>query len=195
MPGSNFVNTIRTESYDDLNPTQWDLVGKVVLITGSSRGIGRSIAVSYARANASGIVITGRNAESLADTESAIKEAAQSTGRCHPTVLRLALDVTDNSSVLKAERSVREVFGKLDILVNNAAYLGSNSKITEGDPDDWWLIWTTNIKGPYLVTRAFLPLLSQSEAGDKTIVNVSSIGAHLITSGISAYQVCRNISL
>ena len=140
-------------------------------------------------------MITGRNAESLAKTETAIKEAVQSMGGRHPTILKLALDVTDNSSVLKAERSVREVFGKLDILVNNAAYLGTNSKITEADTDDWWLIWTTNVRGPYLVTRAFLPLLSQSEAGDKTIVNISSIGAHLTTPGISAYQVSEHTSL
>ena len=195
MLGDKFVSTIHSETYEALNPTQWDLFGKVVLITGSSRGIGRSIAVSYARAKASGIVITGRNAESLAQTETAIKEAVQSMGGRHPTILKLALDVTDNSSVLKAERSVREVFGKLDILVNNAAYLGTNSKITEADTDDWWLIWTTNVRGPYLVTRAFLPLLSQSEAGDKTIVNINSIGAHLITPGISAYQVSKHISL
>jgi NAD(P)-dependent dehydrogenase (short-subunit alcohol dehydrogenase family) len=57
--------------------------------------------------------------------------------------------------------------------------------IAETDPEEWWEIFNVNLKGPYLVSRALLPLLLK---GDKTIITTASVGAHLIFPGVSAYQ-------
>jgi NAD(P)-dependent dehydrogenase (short-subunit alcohol dehydrogenase family) len=64
--------------------------------------------------------------------------------------------------------------------------LGAMDAIADSDLEEWWNTWTVNLKGPYLITRAILPLMLKS--GDKTIVTVSSVGAHLTGKGLSAYQ-------
>jgi NAD(P)-dependent dehydrogenase (short-subunit alcohol dehydrogenase family) len=61
--------------------------------------------------------------------------------------------------------------------------------IGDSSPEDWWETWNVNLRGPYLVTRAFLPLLLKG--GDKTLVATSSVGAHLTNQGMSAYQTSK----
>lgn len=92
----------------------------------------------------------------------------------------------DHSSVRNAAQQVREKFGKLDILVNNAGYLSSYNEVAETDPTEWWMNWEMNIRGVYWVTRELLPLLLEGEG--KTIVNISSVGAHYLSLGASGYQ-------
>lgn len=75
--------------------------------------------------------------------------------------------------------------GGLDVLVNNAGWLERFVPMGESDVDEWWYTWEVNIRGLYLVTRAFLPLVLKSK--EKTIVNLSSIGAHMTRPGVSAY--------
>lgn len=102
----------------------------------------------------------------------------------------MSLDVTDEASVAAAAEKISESFPRLDILVNNAGYLEKRFKIAESDPEDWWKTWTINVKGPYLVSRAFLPQIIQ-KGGDKIIVNLSSIAVHLLSPGGSAYQTSK----
>lgn len=71
----------------------------------------------------------------------------------------------------------------------HSGYLEIFTPIAESDPDEWWYTWTVNMRGPYLVTRSFLPLLLKG--GDKQIVNLSSIGAHATRKGASAYQTSK----
>lgn len=71
----------------------------------------------------------------------------------------------------------------------HSGYLETFTPIAESDPDEWWYTWTVNMRGPYLVTRSFLPLLLKG--GDKQIVNLSSIGAHEARKGASAYQTSK----
>lgn len=176
------------DTYPDITPAQWHLEGKVVLVTGASRGIGRAIALSFAKARASGIAIAARSTKDLEELEAAIAKVTVSH-EDKTRVLRLECDVTDVASVEKAEKSVKGTFGRLDILVNNAGISERLAQMVESEPDEWWKTWTVNMRGPYLVTRAFLPLLLESKDGDKTIVNLSSIGAHQMLKGASAYQV------
>jgi NAD(P)-dependent dehydrogenase (short-subunit alcohol dehydrogenase family) len=158
--------------------------GRAVLATGASRGIGRAAAVSFARAGASAIAIAART--SLADVEAEVLATAELAGHAPPRVLKLDLDVTDDASVARAAAETTDQFRRLDVLVNNAGYLETWLAIAESNPSEWWKSWEVNVKGVYLVTRAFLPLLLKSE--QKTIVNVTSIGALRTEHGASAYQ-------
>ena len=71
------------------------------------------------------------------------------------------------------------------MLINNAGYLEEFLPVADSKIDQYWTVWEINMKGVFLVTRAFLPLLLKG--GMKTILNTSSIGAHTITPGGSGY--------
>lgn len=155
-----------------------------MFISGASKGIGRATAIAFAQAGASAIAIAARSA--LDAIEVAILDAARTAGHPAPKVLKLTLDVSDEKSVASAASQTGAIFGHLDILVNNAGRLETWLPLADSDPTSWWNTWEVNLKGTYLLTRAFLPLLLKD--GEKTIVNMNSIGAHLTRPGASAYQ-------
>lgn len=103
--------------------------------------------------------------------------------------MQLKLDVTDQRSIEGAAVDTEKQFGRLDILVYNAGVLGTPAQIVDSDPETWWKTWDVNVRGSYLVTRSFLPLMLKG--GDKQIVNVSSVGAHLTGRGLSSYQTSK----
>ena len=119
-----------------------------------------------------------------------IEATAVSAGRSAPKVLPVKIDVTEEQSVEKAAAEVEKEFGKLEILVNNAGILGQFGMVAESDPKEWWQVLNVNVRGPYLTTRSFLPLLLKGE-GAKFIINVTSVGAHLVNPALSAYQVSK----
>ena len=119
-----------------------------------------------------------------------IEAAAVSAGRSVPQVLPVKLDVTDEQSVEKAAAEVEKEFGKLEILVNNAGILGEFGMVADSNPKNWWQVLDVNVRGPYLATRSFVPLLLKGE-GPKFIINVTSVGAHLVNPALSAYQVSK----
>lgn len=177
----NFTSTVYTDTYPAI--AQANHHGRTVFITGASKGIGRATAISFAKAGAANIIIAARSG--LDQTEQDILAAAQSSSST-PQIIKLQLDVVSESSVAHAADQVAQSVGHVDILVNNAGYLEEWKPIAESDPTDWWKSWEVNIKGVYLMTRAFLPLLLQGS--QKTIINVSSTGAHRVAYGASAYQ-------
>jgi len=183
----NIVNTIHHKSYPAIDPNQWDLSGRAVLVTGASRGIGRATALSYARAGASQIAILARSSTDLDEVETSMLAVAHESGRKPPDVLKIAVDVTDATAVGSAAAATRATFGRLDVLVNNAGFSELNRPIVESDAEEWWTTWTVNVRGPYLVTRAFLPLLLESSNGARVIVNVASVAALRVRPGASAY--------
>ena len=119
-----------------------------------------------------------------------VEAAAVSATRSTPKVLLLKLDVTNEQSVEKATVEVEKEFGKLDVLVNNAGILGQFGMVADSNPEKWWQVLDVNVRGAYLVTRAFIPLLLK-ESEDKFIINVTSVGAHLVNPALSAYQVSK----
>jgi NAD(P)-dependent dehydrogenase (short-subunit alcohol dehydrogenase family) len=142
------------------------------------------MAVSFARAGASMIAISARSG--LSGTAQAIQDAAAQAGKSAPRVLPLEFDVTDRKSVDGVAHKVREEFGRLDVLVNNAGRLRPGT-ITDADPDEWVGVWNVKLIGPSLLMRAFIPFML--EGGDKTIVTISSVGGLLHVPGLSAYQI------
>ena len=145
------------------------------------------MSLSFAKAGASQIAIAARS--DMVTLEQEIQEAASSAGKPSPTVLRVKFDVTSRESIDGAASVVEKEFGKLDILINSAGITSPYKFVADSDPDDWWNTWIVNFRGPYLLTRAFLPLLLKAE--DKQIVNVSSVGAHLLIPGVSSYQTSK----
>ena len=138
-PGDYTVtDQVHSETYAAIDPTKTDLTGKAVYISGASRGIGRSIALSFARAGASFIAVSARS--NLAEVERDIKQAALEAGRREPQTLSLKVDVTNPESVKNAGEEIEKAFSKLDIVVNNAAILGDRTRIVDGDPVNWWYL-------------------------------------------------------
>ncbi|PQE15801.1 oxidoreductase short chain dehydrogenase reductase family protein [Rutstroemia sp. NJR-2017a BBW] len=186
--GHNFTVTLHSKTYAAIDSaTSSDHSGHIVFISGASKGVGRATAISFARAGAEGIVIGARSDLSSLETE--LQVAATAAGRKPPKVLAIKLDLLSHQSVKDAVEKVEETFGRLDILVNNAGYLAASQTIAESDLDEWWQTFEVNIRGVYMMTRGFLPMMLKS--GMKTIVNVASTGANSLRPGASGYQTSK----
>jgi NAD(P)-dependent dehydrogenase (short-subunit alcohol dehydrogenase family) len=179
------------DTYPAIDSAKADLSGKLVFVTGASKGVGRATAISFAKAGAEGIALGARSDFTSLETE--LHAAAKAAGKKAPKILKIKLDVVDLQSVETAAKEIEKEFGRLDILINNAGYLSSFVPLIESDPAEWWMNWELNIKGVYLVTRALLPLMVKG--GDKTIVNLASTGALNFTPGASGYKSSKNALL
>ncbi|KAJ6114432.1 hypothetical protein N7486_000210 [Penicillium sp. IBT 16267x] len=178
----------RKDTYPFIDPAKTDLTGKSVLITGASKGIGKATAISFAIAGCSKILLAARS--ELADVETAVHDAAMKANRPQPFVHSLKVDVTSEDSVRAAAEAAADVLGgSLDVLINNAGYLEEWKPIAESEPSEWWRTWEVNIKGTYLAAHFFVPLLLKSQT--KTVINISSGGAHVVFPGASAYQTTK----
>ncbi|KAK6949074.1 hypothetical protein Daesc_009147 [Daldinia eschscholtzii] len=176
------------DTYDYINPaTKSNCAGKAILVTGGNKGIGKGVAISYAKAGASHIAITSRS--DVPEVVAEIEKSAADAGREKPVVTVLRLDVTDSASVTNGARLLEEQWGRLDILIGNAGYLSKYEKILDSDDDEWWRNFEVNVRGSYLVAKAFLPLMLRG--GDKTIINMSSTGVNHFHAGGSGYQISK----
>lgn len=147
------------------------LENKVALVTGASRGIGRAIALGFAREGAS-VAVTART---QSDLDSLAKTISQEDGK----VLAIASDLSDPAVPARIVQQTLEHFGGLEILVNNAG-VGSSSKpspVVDFDDEFWQLSLTLNLTTPYLLCKAVLPTLLKQKSG--RIVNIASIAGKL----------------
>jgi NAD(P)-dependent dehydrogenase (short-subunit alcohol dehydrogenase family) len=141
------------------------LAGKTALITGGDSGIGRAVAVLYAREGADvAIVHLPQEQQDAEETKRAVEQEGR---RC----LLIPGDLTEPGFAKQAvERTVRE-FGKLDLLVNNAAYQNAQQEVEEITDEQWDHTFKTNIYGYFRMVKAALPHLKSGSA----IVNTGSI--------------------
>lgn len=153
---------------------------RCVFVTGASKGIGQRTAIAFAEAGASHIAIGARS--NLDDVEAAILQGAAKGEHLPPQVLKIKLDVTDQESIESAAAGVLRAFGGLDFLINNAGYLETFVPISDSDTSEWWRTWEMNMRSIYLCTKMFLPVLLKG--GEKTIINIGSIGAHHFMPGV-----------
>ncbi|KZS96636.1 NAD(P)-binding protein [Sistotremastrum niveocremeum HHB9708] len=167
--------------------------GKVILITGASRGIGAETVKAFARAGALGLILASRTLPALQQIKKEIFEELQSdpSGQYDPN-LRIETYTTDVSSVSQVRSMVDqafEVFGRLDIVINNAGYMSSWAPIADHDPETWWYTYEVNIRGAFNVAHYTLPKLVESKGH---IVLLSSTGAQLRVYGSSAYASSKH---
>jgi NAD(P)-dependent dehydrogenase (short-subunit alcohol dehydrogenase family) len=145
--------------------------GKVVLVTGASRGVGRETALQYARAGAS-VAIVARSGGTLDETRDIIVAAVPGVD-----VLVLNADVRDVESVRAAVESVLRHFGKLDILIANAGAITSFTPLlNKKDPNAWWNTFEVNIRGVFNTVSVAVPALEKTQG---YIVALSSMGGQL----------------
>ncbi|MGH3088747.1 MAG: SDR family NAD(P)-dependent oxidoreductase [Rubrobacteraceae bacterium] len=138
------------------------LEGKVAVITGASQGLGRALALAYAKEGAK-LAINSRSEES-------IKPIAEEVEKTGAEVLAAACDVSDKGSVNRFLESVSQRFGEIDVLVNNAGLLGPRVPIEEYPEDEWRAVIDANLTGPFLVSKA---AVSHMRSGG-SIINVVS---------------------
>ncbi len=140
------------------------LHGRKALVTGASRGIGRSIALAFAQEGADVAVNYNQAAVSAQEVCAAIGEMGQQS-------LAIQADVANQDSVRHMIDEVLATFGRVDILVNNAGFV-TLAPVESMDVDDWDAMIATHLRGTFLVTRMVLP--GMLERGDGRIINVSS---------------------
>ena len=155
------------------------LSGNVAVVTGGGRGIGRAIAVAFAREGAD-LALAARSDSELA----AVANQIRGLGR---RVLAVPTDVIRRDQVDALADAVRGEFGRLDILVNNAGGGLEPSGILDSDPGLWVEDVTVNCISAYLVSRALLPLMIESGGG--RVINIGSGMGHRPTAAGSAYHV------
>ncbi len=140
------------------------LDGKIAIITGAGRGIGRSIALSLA-AKGVNVVLTARS-------QSEIDSVAQEAKKFNIESLAITTDVSQEAEVNSMVKKTLSTFNRIDILFNNAAVPGPTEFITDIKTEDWDNTININLKGVFLCARAVLPQMIKQKSGN--IINVSS---------------------
>ena len=157
------------------------LDGRIALVTGGARGLGRTMALALAEAGAD-VALAGRTLSSLEETA---REIADATGR---RVKAFSADVTKADDVERLAKEVPEALGPIDILVNNAGnnIRGSVEELTEADGDS---VIDTNLKGPFLCSRAIGP--GMAKRGWGRIINLGSILSYIALPGRAPYASAK----
>src|SRR5258708_7223808 len=161
-----------------MNP--FDLTGKTAIVTGASRGLGRTFANALAAAGAD-VAVTSRDASHVRDTCAEI----EARGR---RAVPLALDVRDESSIRRAVDAAHAGLGKIDILINNAG-CNVRKKAVDVTWDDWNLVVETNLRGPFFVAQAAARHMIPRGYG--RIVNIGSVTSVAGYAGLGPYGASR----
>jgi 3-oxoacyl-[acyl-carrier protein] reductase len=161
------------------------LAGKVAIVTGAGRGIGRAIALGLVGAGAAVVATASRQTTEL-------EALAAEGGEEH--ILPILADVTKEEDCARVAQAALARFGRIDVLVNNAArgmrtisetFLSQPTRFWEVDPDTWRRLIDTNVNGPFLMARAVVPAMKA--AGSGRIVNISVKHDSMRRAGFSPY--------
>jgi len=160
--------------------THYNLDGKVAIVTGGGKGIGRAIAMALSRARCR-VVIASR-------TQAELESVAAEIRKWGGEVLPVVTDITDNQQLQRLVDSTVNEFERIDILVNNAArsFLRPLMDLRE---DGWDKIFNTNCKAPFLLSRAVAERM-MNQGGGK-IINITTVGAERAGIGMGAYHASK----
>ena len=164
------------------------LAGKVAIVTGGGKGLGRAMALGLVQAGAN-VVVTARDRAALDDIAAQVERVAGS-GR----VVGVVADVTVEADCQRTAEAAHATFGGIDILINNAGigmrtisddFLSNPLKFWQADSDKWRALIDTNVNGPFLMTRVVVPHLLAKGWG--RIINISMNNATMRREGFSPY--------
>jgi 3-oxoacyl-[acyl-carrier protein] reductase len=141
---------------------------EVVWVTGSSTGIGRAIALGFAREGCRVVVHYNSSGDKA-------QEVADRVGELGGEALLVKGDVSDSGDVRRMTEEVEDRYGRIDVLVNNAGSLIERRTLEEMTEDLWDRVMEVNLKSVYLCSQAVLPLMKRQEKG--RIINVTSVAA------------------
>ncbi|MBD5788051.1 SDR family NAD(P)-dependent oxidoreductase [Cellulosimicrobium terreum] len=165
---------------------------RTALVTGASRGIGRAIAVGLA-ATGIDVALLARDADRLAGVAEEIAALGSGESGTAGRAVVLAADVTDAEAVAAAVGAAVDALGGVDLLVNNAGRVDAEVPLWEADPDEWWAVVETNVRGPFLLSRAVVPGMLARGGGRVVDLN-SGAGSHDMD-GASAYNASKTALL
>jgi 3-oxoacyl-[acyl-carrier protein] reductase len=143
------------------------LKGKVAIVTGSSRGLGRSIAIAFANQGAKVVINYNQNESAAIETQ---KEITKNNGES----VIIKADVSKRVQIKKLINETFRNFKKIDILVNNAG-INKRGYFEEIKDQDWDLIMNTNLKGPFICCQEIFPFMKKNKSG--RIINISSVAS------------------
>ncbi len=164
-----------------------DLRGRVAIVTGGGRGLGRAIALGYARAGADVVITAARNPQQA-------EEVAAAGAGLPGSIRALAADVMTPVDVDRVVERALELRGSIDVLVNNAArgmrfvnerFMSDPQPFWEADPEAWRMVMETNTVGVFMMTRAVVPHMLS--AGRGSIINVTINHETMVRRGFSPY--------
>ena len=155
--------------------------GKVVMVTGGSRGIGRACAVAFGRQKATVVVTYAGNEAAAAETVGLV-EAAGGKGQA------VRFDVADTAACASAVDEVIKAHGRLDVLVNNAG-VAVDGLVMRFKDEDWDRVMDTNLKGAFALVRAAARPMMKQRGG--SIINVSSVVGEMGNAGQAAYAASK----
>jgi NAD(P)-dependent dehydrogenase (short-subunit alcohol dehydrogenase family) len=154
---------------------------RVSIITGASQGIGRVIAVEFAR-NGDVVILAARG-------RAALEETAELVVGAGGVPMVVATDVASETSVAEMVTEVTAEHGRIDVLVNNSGVAGPSGRLWEVDPEEWRSTFDINVFGVFLTTRAVLPVMVGRHAG--SVVIIGSISGKRPLFGRSAYTTTK----
>ncbi|RUX05949.1 MULTISPECIES: SDR family oxidoreductase [unclassified Mesorhizobium] len=158
------------------------LEGKVILVTGSTQGIGRAIAETLARSGAAGLLVTGRE-KTRGDA------VAAELSRLGTPTLFVAADLGDPETPALLAQACIERFGRIDGLVN-AAGLTDRASFLDASPEDWAALFAVNARAPFFLMQAAIADMRKRGQGG-AIVNILSINAHCGSPELAVYSATK----
>jgi NAD(P)-dependent dehydrogenase (short-subunit alcohol dehydrogenase family) len=160
------------------------LAGKVALITGASRGLGKAMALALA-AEGAGIALVARDRAQLEKT-------AEEVWRTGAGAQVFPADVSSEEQVLRLEKDVAQAFGRIHILINNAG-INIRKNLTDFTLEEWRRVLDTNLTSTFLMCRSFVPHMKGNGYG--RVINMASTMAHVSIAARTAYSASKTAIL
>ena len=142
------------------------LVGRVALVTGAGRGIGRAVALMLAQSGCR-VILCARTVEQLQAVEREITNH-------NATACAVAADLTDDAAVQRLAAESRRIFGTVDVLINNAGW-GKRAPVAKANIEDWDQTFRVNLRAPMMLARPMPPARRSSIAAHQPAVSISSL--------------------